>query len=62
MTGGRVALLRGRLQAARLTNLAEEDTDQTLAASPDGVSTPVPARAGVTVRLIPEPVALNHGT
>ena len=47
----RIAPLRGKLTNARLTNLAEEDTAETLAASADGVFVPVPARSVVTLRL-----------
>lgn len=47
----RVSLLRGKLTTARLTNLAEEDSGQTLAASPDGVAVPLPACSLATLRL-----------
>lgn len=50
----RVALLQGRLSAARLTSLAEEDTGETLAVSPDSLSVPLPARSVVTLRLNPD--------
>ena len=50
-----IALRRGTLKAARLTNLAEGDTGDPLAVRPDGVTVPLPARAVATLRLSPEP-------
>lgn len=48
----RLAPLCGKFTAARLANLAEEDTAETPAVGPDGVSVPMPARTVVTVRLL----------
>lgn len=51
----RVSLLRGKLTAARLTNLAEEDSSKTPAFNSDGVSVPLSARSLATLRLHIEP-------
>jgi len=47
----RVLPLRGKLTAACLTNLAEEDSGETPAFSPDGAHVSLPARSLATLRL-----------